>query len=130
MYTVAIKREFIAQHFLIGGDWGPENKNHSHHYQVEFQLNGQELDRHGYLIDIVEIESVLETVIARYRDKVLNQLTEFEGLNPSIEHFSRILCCTLAEYIQLNNIDSITVKLWENQNAWACYQQEFSPDTK
>jgi 6-pyruvoyltetrahydropterin/6-carboxytetrahydropterin synthase len=31
MYVVAVKREFDAQHFLIGGDWGPENEIHSHH---------------------------------------------------------------------------------------------------
>ena len=35
MYSVAVKREFVAQHFLIGGDWGAENDWHSHHYQVE-----------------------------------------------------------------------------------------------
>ena len=23
MYTLAVRREFIARHFLIGGDWGP-----------------------------------------------------------------------------------------------------------
>ena len=27
MYNVAVKREFDAQHFLIGGDWGLENES-------------------------------------------------------------------------------------------------------
>jgi 6-pyruvoyltetrahydropterin/6-carboxytetrahydropterin synthase len=31
MYTVTITRDFVAQHFLIGGDWGAENQWHSHH---------------------------------------------------------------------------------------------------
>ena len=31
MYKVAVTREFIANHFLIGGDWGDENKPHAHH---------------------------------------------------------------------------------------------------
>ncbi|MBT7783576.1 MAG: 6-carboxytetrahydropterin synthase, partial [Anaerolineae bacterium] len=56
MYTVAVKRKFVAQHFLIGGDWGAENFLHSHHYQVELQLEGATLDKHGYLVDIVDIE--------------------------------------------------------------------------
>ena len=38
MYTTAVQRSFIAQHFLIGGDWGRENQPHSHHYVVELQL--------------------------------------------------------------------------------------------
>jgi 6-pyruvoyl-tetrahydropterin synthase len=40
MYTVAVQRELIAQHFLIGGDFGPENLPHSHHYRVEVRLAG------------------------------------------------------------------------------------------
>jgi len=64
MYTIAVKRDFIAQHFLIGGAWGPENEKHSHHYQVEVQLEGAALDEHGYLMDIVDIEAKLDTLIA------------------------------------------------------------------
>jgi 6-pyruvoyltetrahydropterin/6-carboxytetrahydropterin synthase len=124
MYTVAVLRDFIAQHYLIGGDWGAENDLHAHHYEVELQLVGEDLDQHGYLVDIVEIEQALETQIAYYRNQTLNQLPEFAGLNPSIEHFSRILCQALAEKILAENIYQITIKLWENQLAWAAYQLE------
>ena len=34
-YTLAVKRDFVARHFLFGADWGAENQLHSHHYQVE-----------------------------------------------------------------------------------------------
>ena len=122
MYTIAVKRDFIAQHYLIGGDWGAENELHSHHYQVEVQLEGPELDQHGYLADIVDIEKALEALIARYRDHALNDLPEFAGLNPSIERFSRILCQALAAHIQAANLRRVTVILWENELAWASYR--------
>lgn len=122
MYTVSVKRDFIAQHYLVGGDWGAENEPHSHHYQLELQLHGDELDRHGYLVDIVDIENALDALVARYRDRSLNEQPEFEGLNPSIEHFSRILCQALDERIQARNIRAMTVKLWENEIAWAAYR--------
>jgi 6-pyruvoyltetrahydropterin/6-carboxytetrahydropterin synthase len=121
MYTVAVRRDFIAQHYLIGGDWGPENQLHSHHYQLELQLQGRELDRHGYLVDIVDIERHLEEMVASYRDSTLNDLPEFNGLNPSIEHFSRILCQAIERRIQAINITRIKVTLWENEIAWAAY---------
>jgi len=124
MYTVAVKRDFVAQHFLIGGDWGAENQWHSHHYYVEIQLEGETLDKHGYLVDIVDIEAQLEKIVAYYKDKTLNDLPEFEGLNPSIEHFSRILCLTLAERIQAETLRFVTVKLWENEIAWASYRYQ------
>jgi 6-pyruvoyltetrahydropterin/6-carboxytetrahydropterin synthase len=124
MYKVAVKRDFIARHFLIGGDWGAENELHAHHYAVELQLEGRELDSHGYLVDIVEIESHLDALIANYRDWTLNDLPAFEGLNPSIEHFAHILCLELDRRIQAVNLTALTVVLWENEIAWASFQQE------
>jgi 6-pyruvoyltetrahydropterin/6-carboxytetrahydropterin synthase len=122
MYSVAVKRNFVAQHFLIGGDWGEENLEHSHHYFVELQLAGEQLDQHGYLVDIVEIEAQLNAQVTYYQDKTLNELPQFEGLNPSIENFSRILCQELSNKIQAGNVHTITVKIWENEIAWASYQ--------
>ncbi len=124
MYTVAVKRDFVAQHYLIGGDWGPENQKHSHHYAVEVQLEGDRLDQHGYLVDIVDIEKHLNMLAAHYRDQTLNDLPEFAGLNPSIEHFSRILCQTLASNIKAETLMEVTVKVWENEIAWASYRHE------
>lgn len=124
MHTVAVTRDFVAQHFLIGGDWGPENDWHSHHYRVEVQLEGTTLDEHGYLVDIVDIEHHLEALVTHYRDKTLNELPEFAGLNPSLEHFARILGQALSEHIQAANLSAVTVKIWENEIAWASYRQE------
>ncbi len=123
MYKVAVKRDFIANHYLTGGDWGPENELHAHHYVVELQLEGAELDQHGYLVDIIDIESNLDALVDSYRDKTLNELPAFEGLNPSIEHFSRILCLALDRRIQAENISALTIVLWENDIAWASYRQ-------
>ncbi len=127
MYTVAVRREFTAQHFLIGGDWGPENKLHSHPYQVELQLQGARLDQHGYLVDIDAIEKMLDQLLERYRDKTLNDLSEFNGLNPSIENFARILCQALSAHLKAGNITQVTIKIWESNIAWASYQVERNP---
>ncbi len=121
MYTVTVIRDFIAQHFLIGGDWGDENHLHSHHYKVEIQLQGDKLDQHGYLVDIVEIENGLGRVVAYFSDKTLNELPEFKDLNPSIEHFSRIMCEMFSRKISLKNLKSLSLQLWENEVAWASY---------
>lgn len=124
MYTLTVKRDFIAQHYLIGGDWGAENELHSHHYQVEVQLRGSKLNEHGYLVDIVAVEANLDKLVARYRDQTLNQLPEFADLNPSIEHFTRILCNLLSNSIQASNISMITIRIWENDIAWASYEMK------
>ncbi|WKZ39816.1 MAG: 6-carboxytetrahydropterin synthase [Anaerolineales bacterium] len=122
MYTLGVRREFIARHFLIGGDWGPENFPNSHHYILELQLEGVDLDQHGYLVDIVNVETHLDDVVGYYREQMLNEKPEFAGLNPSIEHFARILATTLNEKITAKNITGLKVVLWENDSAWAAYR--------
>ncbi|HEY6073008.1 MAG TPA: 6-carboxytetrahydropterin synthase [Anaerolineales bacterium] len=124
MYTLSVRREFIARHFLIGGDWGPENFPNSHHYVLELQLEGRELDQHGYLVDIVDVEQHLDETIAAYKEQMLNDQPAFEGLNPSLEHFARILATALNQSIQAGNLVALKVILWENASAWASYRIE------
>jgi 6-pyruvoyltetrahydropterin/6-carboxytetrahydropterin synthase len=125
MYTVAVKRDFIARHFLVGGDWGRENHPHAHHYVVEVGIEHSQLDQHGYLVDIVNIESALDALVDVYRDNLLNELPEFEGINTSIEHFSRIIWQKLMETIQPPGSGTMTVKLWENESCWASYRKDY-----
>lgn len=122
MYTLAVRREFIARHFLIGGDWGAENFPNSHHYILELQLTGSELDQHGYLVDIVDVEKHLDEIVGYYKEQMLNDKPEFAGLNPSIERFARILVTTLNEKIKTKNITALKVILWEHEGAWAAYE--------
>ena len=123
MYQLALTRDFVAQHYLIGGDWGAENLKHSHSYKVEVLLRGKVLNQHGYLVDIVELERALTQVIAQFRDRTLNDLAPFAGLNPSLERFARILYEELSASLAAKDL-SLTVKLWENERDWAAYGPE------
>ncbi|MFZ0391394.1 MAG: 6-carboxytetrahydropterin synthase [Calditrichia bacterium] len=124
MYSVAVNRDFVAQHFLFGGDWGKENRPHSHSFRVEIRLEGEQLDRHGYLTDIVDIEKNLDQQVNYFQDQLLNDLPEFSGLNPSVEHFSRIICERFLQNLQNRGLAAVTVKLWENREAWAAFRME------
>jgi 6-pyruvoyltetrahydropterin/6-carboxytetrahydropterin synthase len=125
MYSIALERQFDAQHYLVGGDWGAENKIHTHRYKVEVRVKGRNLDEHGYLVDIVDLEQALEKVIAYYQGKLLNDLYEFAGLNPSIERLSHILFQNLREFISTANIQSMQVKVWESTIAWSAYEEDW-----
>jgi len=123
MYRLSIACDFIAQHYLVGGDWGAENVRHSHAYKVEVMLRGPALDRHGYLVDIVGLQSALDEVIAQFRDRTLNELEPFVGLNPSLERFARVIHDQLHAKADLGDL-SLAVKVWENERAWASYGRE------
>jgi 6-pyruvoyltetrahydropterin/6-carboxytetrahydropterin synthase len=68
------------------------------------------------------VENHLDQVVAYYREQMLNEKPEFEGLNPSIEHFARILAIALNERIAAPNITALKVVLWENESAWASFE--------
>jgi 6-pyruvoyltetrahydropterin/6-carboxytetrahydropterin synthase len=124
MYQVSVQRDFIAYHFLIGGDWGKENYHHAHAYKLELILSGNELDQHGYLVDIVQIENFIEEIVLQYEDKLLNNLPGFIGLNPSLERFVNIITEQFNNKLSSPNIIHLRVNLWENKNAWASYEME------
>jgi 6-pyruvoyltetrahydropterin/6-carboxytetrahydropterin synthase len=125
MYTVAVTKDFIANHYLIGGDWGDENNPHAHHYVLEVRIESDTLNEHGYLVDIVEIEAALNDVVGYFRDSMLNDKPEFAGLNPSLEHFSRILSEKLLTGISPPGAGALIVKLWENESCWSAFRKEF-----
>ena len=121
MYTLAVRRRFISRHALVGGDWGRENLPNSHRYLLELQLSNPELDEHGFVVDIVEVERQLDGVVDYFRERLLNDLQEFSGLNPSLEHFARILCRMLRERIPTSSASELSVVLWEDDEAWVSY---------
>jgi 6-pyruvoyltetrahydropterin/6-carboxytetrahydropterin synthase len=127
MYQLAITRDFFAQHFLIGGDWGKENSKHSHHYKVEVRIEAPELDQHGYLIDIVKLEACLSEIIASFAENTLNDLPAFQNLNPSLERFAKLIFESLVEKLDFER-ERLSVKLWENDTDWAGYR--FSGNTE
>lgn len=123
MYRVAVQRKIEARHYLTGGNWGDENSPHSHDYTCELLVSGQRLDSHGYLVDIVDLEGRLEKVISAYRDKLLNDLSVFAGLNPSVEHFCRIVAADSLRMAPMPNVSWLRVTIWEDGNAWASYEE-------
>jgi 6-pyruvoyltetrahydropterin/6-carboxytetrahydropterin synthase len=121
MYRLCFQRDFTARHFLVGGNWGAENEPHAHHYRIEWELRAEKLDRHGYLVDLIEVERGLGEALDRYRDALLNNLPEFDGTNPSLERFARLVWARLSASLPPGV--SGAVRLWENESAWAGYDE-------
>ena len=125
MYALTVSRDFTAHHYLFGGDWGAENRSHPHDYKVEVELQGKELDEHGYLVDIVRVDLVTDRLVERFRDRLLNDLPEFKGLNPSIERFARIFLGAFLTALGRHSLSGLRVTVWENRVARASYEESF-----
>jgi 6-pyruvoyltetrahydropterin/6-carboxytetrahydropterin synthase len=125
MYSLSLRRDFIASHYLVGGDWGPENDPHAHPYRVEICLSAAQLDQHGYLIDLEVLEQIIDACVDAYRDRLLNDLPEFDKINPSIEHFCRRFFERFTTALGSNRFNRVAIRIWENEQAWAAYEESF-----
>jgi 6-pyruvoyltetrahydropterin/6-carboxytetrahydropterin synthase len=125
MYTLGVRRDFIARHYLVGGDWGAENIEHAHRYRLELVLEAASLDRHGFLVDIVAVEQHLDQVVADFRDQTLNALAAFAGLNPSIERLATVLHERFRERLAQVGLVALSVTIWEDEIAWTSYRDTF-----
>lgn len=119
MYHLCLQREFTARHRLIGGDWGAESSPHPHSYRVEWELKSESLDSHGFLTDLLDVERALDGVVKHYNGCYLNELSEFDRENPSLERFVRILWQKLSASLPAGV--GCAVRLWESPTAWAGY---------
>lgn len=121
MYSLSLKKEIDAEHLLpFAGVI--EEKKHVHEYKIEVKLKGEELQEEGYLIDLKELDRILDDVLEEYEGKFLNDLKKFEGKNPTAENFSRELWKDIASALDAENVETVSVRVWEGGHASASYQ--------
>jgi len=121
MYATTVLTDFVAQHYLTVPDPGPEGVPHSHHFEVELTFRGPELNEHDYLVDIDDADAVLADLADRYRDELLNDLPEFEGRNPSVERFARVVFERVTDAVTDETVTELAVTVWEDDAAAATY---------
>jgi 6-pyruvoyltetrahydropterin/6-carboxytetrahydropterin synthase len=121
MYSTTVLTDFVAQHYLTVPNPGPEGEPHSHHYEVELVFRGPELNQYDYLVDIDDAEAALSDLAERYRDTMLNDLPEFEGYNPSVERFARVIFERVTDVVTDDTVTELRVTVWEDEEAAATY---------
>ena len=119
-FRLGLRREFRAEHTLAGPG---QTFRHGHDYVWEVRLEAPALDEHGYLVDLVALEALVDEVAARYRHTHLNDLPAFQGLNPSLECFVRQLGIEVAQGLGILPGQGFGVEsvLWEHPGAWASW---------
>ncbi|MDR9502345.1 MAG: 6-carboxytetrahydropterin synthase [Desulfurivibrionaceae bacterium] len=122
MYALGVGRQFRARHYLIGNDWGKENIEHPHHYRLELVLETKDLDQHGFLVDISELNQHLDEVTAAFEGRTLNSLAPFKDVNPSIERLATVIHHLFRERLAHCGLAGLAVTIWEDEVAWTSYR--------
>ena len=121
MYSTTVSTDFVAQHFLTVPNPGPEGEPHSHHFEIEMTFRGPELNEYDYLVDIDDADAALSELADRYRDELLNDCPAFEGYNPSVERFARVIFERVTDAVDDDTVTELAVTVWEDDTAAATY---------
>jgi 6-pyruvoyl-tetrahydropterin synthase len=68
---------------------------------------------------------IIDACVDAYRDRLLNDLPEFDKINPSIEHFCRRFFERFTTALGSNRLKRVAIRIWENELAWAAYEESF-----
>ena len=123
MYELDITREFSAAHMLKGYD-GLCSNLHGHNWTVQVFIQAGQLDDIGIAADFTVIKRVLTEILAQFDHKYLNELPEFQGINPTSENIARIIFEKLAPAVAKPGIKLDRVRVCESPTSGATYRPD------
>lgn len=122
MYTVSIKSHFNSAHRLKDYQGKCENL-HGHNWMVEVTVESQELNSPGMVIDFSELKDKVNSFLNSFDHTYLNELEEFETLNPTSENITFLIFQKTARLINDSRIKVKRVTVWETENNKTSYEE-------
>ena len=132
MYTVTKEIYFCYGHRLLHYH-GPCQHLHGHNGKVEVELERDELDQRGMVVDFSEIRNVIKewidktldhTMLLKKEDPLISMLKEkgerfyVMNENPTAESIARLIF----DYARSKGLPVTRVTLWETESSFATYR--------
>lgn len=122
MHQVGTAIEFTAQH-LMPGMPGPEGVLHEHDYRLEVVLERSALDDRGMVCDLDLLDAALQRIDERVRGQDLETIRPADVEAVTVEVFARWAHDELSAALRDTGIDTISVRVFENQFAFGGYSE-------
>lgn len=122
MFKLIVKKEFSSAHILHGHP-GNCKRMHGHNWLVEAEVQGDNTNEIGMVIDFKDIKNNLKEIISSLDHQFLNDLEPFINENPTAENISKYIYKELSNNINTDNIKVSKIKLWETSNAAVTYTE-------
>lgn len=122
MFRLIVKKEFSSAHILHGHP-GNCKRMHGHNWLVEAEVQGDNTNEIGMVIDFKDIKNNLKEIISNLDHQFLNDLEPFINENPTAENISKYIYKELSNNINTDNIKVSKIKLWETSNSAVTYTE-------
>ena len=122
MFKLIVKKEFSSAHILHGHP-GNCKRMHGHNWLVEAEVQGDNTNEIGMVIDFKDIKNNLKEIISNLDHQFLNDLEPFINENPTAENISKYIYKELSNNINTDTIKVSKIKLWETNNSAVTYTE-------
>ena len=122
MFKLVVKKEFSSAH-ILNGHPGDCKRMHGHNWLVEAEVQGNNTNEIGMVIDFKDIKNNLQEIISMLDHQILNDLEPFVDRNPTAENISKYIYKELSNNINTDNIKVSKIKLWETNNSAVTYTE-------
>ena len=119
MYEICVWRKFNASHYLKYSA-GRKDDSHSHIWKIEVYIRSNEINSDGILIDFNYVDKLLTSIVAKLKNKHLNNIKQFKETNPSAENISRFIYEDMKSLLPAT-IELARVVVWETPHYCAIY---------
>jgi 6-pyruvoyltetrahydropterin/6-carboxytetrahydropterin synthase len=123
MYEIHVDKTFAAAHYLRGYE-GECSNLHGHNWKVTAVLAADFTDETGISIDFKTISALLEVILKDFDHKNLNDIKEFEIINPSAELIAKNIFEKLSALISEINkeIKVVSINVAESEKFRVVYK--------
>ncbi len=122
MFKLIVKKEFSSAH-ILNGHPGNCKRMHGHNWLVEAEVQGDNTNEIGMVIDFKDIKNNLKEIVSMLDHQFLNDLEPFINENPTAENISKYIYKELSNNINTDNIKVSKIKLWETNNSAVTYTE-------
>ena len=120
MYELKIEQSFAAAHRLREYK-GQCEELHGHNWKVEVVVRSESLNDIGLVIDFQDLKAATREVLAIFDHTYINELPDFQKVNPSSENIARYIFDQLALRLEKGGLRMHKVTAWESEKACASY---------
>jgi 6-pyruvoyl-tetrahydropterin synthase len=123
VFSVTVRDHMMIAHSLRGAVFGPAQRLHGATYVVDATFRRANLDADGIVVDIGLAAEALRAVVAELSYRNLDDVADFAGMNTTTEVLAKVVADRLADRLQAEGLDGLTVTLRESHVAWASYER-------
>ncbi len=124
MYKVFIKTHFSSAHYLRNYPGNCEHL-HGHNWDVVITVKAKKLNEIDVAIDFRDLKEIAAKIMKELDHKNLNELSQFNEINPSSERLAEYIYNRLKEELRsFNNISPDSVEVRETPSAGIIYCED------